>query len=182
MKNQLKNQSKFLSLLLRHKPETVDLTLDAQGWANVSVLLEKINATNRSLTFTQLERIVTENDKKRFVFNTDKTKIRAAQGHSLQVELGYKGVVPPAVLYHGTIAPTAKLIKNSGIKKMQRHHVHLSADIPTAEVVAARRGKPVILQVRARAMHASGYAFYQSDNGVWLTDFVPAEYVDFSDY
>jgi len=178
MKDQIKKHSKFLSLLLRHKPETVGLKLDSQGWADTSELLEKINQKGRRITFELLEKIVEENDKKRFVFNEDKSRIRAAQGHSLKVELDYKALIPPDILYHGTIAETAKLIQQSGIKKMQRHQVHLSADTDTATIVAARRGKPVILIVDARKMHDAGYKFFQSDNGVWLTDFVPSAYVN----
>ena len=179
MKDQIKKHSKFLSLLLRHKPETVGLQLDEQGWADTSELLQKINQTGREITPELLERIVEENDKKRFVFNEDKSRIRAAQGHSLKVELNYKALTPPDVLYHGTIAVTAQLIKASGIKKMQRHQVHLSADIETAKIVAGRRGKPFILIVDANKMYKDGYKFFQSDNGVWLTDFVPSEYVHF---
>jgi putative RNA 2'-phosphotransferase len=179
MKDQIKKHSKFLSLLLRHKPETVGLQLDKQGWANTKDLLQKINQAGRPITIDLLYRIVEENDKKRFVFNEDKSKIRAAQGHSLKVKLDYKALTPPDVLYHGTIAKTAELIRESGIKKMQRHQVHLSADTETAKIVAARRGKPIILIVNALKMHQDGYAFFQSDNGVWLTDFVPSRYIQF---
>ena len=179
MKDQIKRHSKFLSLLLRHKPETVGLKLDAQGWANTNELLQKINQTGRQISPELLDQIVETNDKKRFVFNEDKSQIRAAQGHSLKVELDYKPLVPPTTLYHGTIAETAELIKQSGIKKMQRHQVHLSADTDTAKIVAARRGKAVILIVDALKMHDEGYKFFQSDNGVWLTDFVPDQYIQF---
>jgi len=179
MKNQIKKHSKFLSLLLRHKPETIGLKLDTQGWASTNELLEKINQTGRQITFELLEKIVEENDKKRFVFNKDKSRIRAAQGHSLNVKLDYRALTPPTILYHGTISETAKLIQQSGIKKMRRHQVHLSADTDTAKIVAARRGKPVILIVDALKMHQEGYKFFQSDNGVWLTDFVPSEYIQF---
>ncbi len=179
MKDQIKRHSKFLSLLLRHKPETIDLKLDEQGWADTSELLQKINQTGRQISPELLEGIVEENDKKRFVFNEDKSRIRAAQGHSLKVELDYKPLSPPDILYHGTIAPTAELIRESGIKKMQRHQVHLSADIETAKIVGARRGKPLILIVDAHRMHKDAYKFFQSDNGVWLTDFVPNEYIQF---
>ncbi len=177
MKDQIKKHSKFLSLLLRHKPETVGLKLDEQGWADTNELLLKINQTGRQVSFELLDKIVEENDKKRFVFNEDKSRIRAAQGHSLNVNLDYKPITPPDILYHGTIAKTAELIQISGIKKMQRHQVHLSADTETAKIVGARRGKPVILTVDAQRMHKDGYKFFQSDNGVWLTDFVPSEYV-----
>ena len=179
MKDQIKRHSKFLSLLLRHKPETVGLKLDAQGWANTNELLQKINQTGRQISPELLDQIVETNDKKRFVFNEDKSQIRAAQGHSLKVELDYKPLVPPTTLYHGTITETAELIKQSGIKKMQRHQVHLSADTDTAKIVAARRGKAVILIVDALKMHDEGYKFFQSDNGVWLTDFVPDQYIQF---
>ncbi len=179
MKDQIKKHSKFLSLLLRHKPETIGLQLDEQGWANTNELIQKINQTGRQITLDLLVQIVEENDKKRFVFNEDKSQIRAAQGHSLKVKLDYKALTPPDILYHGTIAVTAELIRESGIKKMQRHQVHLSADIETAKIVAGRRGKPFILTIDANRMHKDGYEFFQSDNGVWLTDFVPSEYVHF---
>ena len=179
MKDQIKKHSKFLSLLLRHKPETIGLKLDLQGWADTRELLQKVNQTGRQITSELLDKIVEENDKKRFVFNEDKSRIRAAQGHSLKVELDYKPLSPPDILYHGTIAETAKLIKQSGIKKMRRHQVHLSADTDTAIIVGARRGKPVVLTIDARRMHDEGYNFFQSDNGVWLIDFVPNKYVYF---
>jgi len=179
MKDQIKKHSKFLSLLLRHKPETIGLKLNPQGWADVNDLLQKVNQSGHQLSFKLLDKIVEENDKKRFVFNEDKSRIRAAQGHSLKVDLDYKSLIPPTLLYHGTIAETAKLIELSGIKKMQRHKVHLSADTDTAKVVAARRGKPIILIIDALKMHREGYEFFQSDNGVWLTDFVPSKYIQF---
>ena len=179
MKDQIKKHSKFLSLLLRHKPETVGLKLDTQGWADTSELLQKINQTGRQISLELLNKIVEENDKKRFVFNEDKSRIRAAQGHSLKVDLNYKPIMPPDVLYHGTITKTVQLIKESGIKQMKRHQVHLSADIETAKVVGARRGKPVVLIIDAHKMYLKGYNFFQSDNGVWLTNFVPSEYIQF---
>ena len=155
MKDQIKKHSKFLSLLLRHKSETVGLKLDSQGWADTNELLQKINQPGRQITPELLDKIVKENDKKRFVFNEDKSRIRAAQGHSLKVQLDYKALTPPNVLYHGTIAKTAELIQQSGIKKMQRHQVHLSADMETAKIVANRRGKAVILIIDALKMHLS---------------------------
>lgn len=177
MKNQIKNYSKFLSLILRHKPETIGLKLDHQGWADTEELLAKINAAGKTIDFELLQKIVSENDKKRFAFNEDYSKLRASQGHSLQVELAYEPAKPPAILYHGTIAKSLALIQNSGIKKMQRHHVHLSPDTQTANVVATRRGKAIILSVDAERMYAQGHIFYCSENGVWLTDSVPVEFI-----
>ena len=124
---------KFISLILRHKPETIDLKLDENGWADTKELIEKISKSGREIDFETLERIVNENNKKRYSFNEDKTKIRAVQGHSIEVNLELKEVVPPVVLYHGTAFKNVESIKKEGIKKMERQHVHLSADLETAE-------------------------------------------------
>jgi putative RNA 2'-phosphotransferase len=179
MEKQLKHISKLLSLVLRHQPEHIGLTLNENGWANVSVLIEKITATGNNINFTLLQKVVDENDKKRFTFNDDKTMIRASQGHSIEVELDLKIVAPPDFLYHGTVAKYLTAIRSEGLKKMSRQHVHLSKDKETAIKVGSRRGAPVILNVQAGVMHASGYTFYLSANEVWLTDEVPAKYIEF---
>ena len=172
--NSDKNLSKFLSLILRHKPETVGIKLDENGWADVAELLKGIG---RNLTFATLERIVRENDKQRFSFNEDKTKIRANQGHSVKVDVELEEKIPPKFLYHGTIERNANSIAAQGILKGTRLYVHLSADIETAKKVAARRkGNSLIYKISAQIMHDDGYKFFQSKNGVWLTDIVPPKY------
>lgn len=165
-------RSKHLSLVLRHQPESVGLTLDEHGWVGVSDLLKAI-----PMTLAELEQVVAENNKKRFEFNQDKTQIRASQGHSVSVDLGYEEKVPPEVLYHGTSRNFLLSIKTVGLSKMQRHHVHMSADQDTALTVARRRTGPLVLTVMAGEMHRQGHKFYLSTNGVWLTDKVPAQFL-----
>lgn len=179
MNNDTKNTSKFLSLVLRHAPETIKLSLDANGWANVEELLQQCNAFQKNLDFETLEHIVATNDKKRFAFNDDKTKIRASQGHSVAIDLDIKPLTPPDVLFHGTVEKFLDAIQKEGLQKMSRQHVHLSKDIETATKVALRRGKPVILTIETQRMIQDGYQFYCSENGIWLTEEVPAEYIKF---
>lgn len=177
MKTTIK-QSKFLSLILRHQPETIGLELDEEGWASVPALLEKLAEHNRSMTMQELEHVVTVNDKQRFSFNADKTCIRANQGHSLKtLDLGLHPVEPPETLYHGTAERFLESILRTGLEKRSRQHVHLSADEETARKVGIRHGKPVILQVAAGQMQRDGLIFYLSANGVWLTDHVPLIYI-----
>ncbi len=172
-----KRTSKFLSLVLRHAPEKIGLELDNAGWTNVQDLLSKMNQHGHTIDFETLESVVETNQKKRFGFNADKTKIRANQGHSIQIEHGFKAVTPPEILFHGTGEKSVESILKSGIDKRQRHHVHLSADIETAKNVGQRHGKPVILKVESLKMSQNGFEFYLSDNGVWLTNFVPVKYI-----
>ena len=169
--------SKFLSLVLRHKPETIGIELDENGWTDVSVLIDKINAAGVRLNFDTLKDIVDTNPKKRFAFNESCDKIRASQGHSVEVELGYKPQKPPPVLYHGTGRESVESIRKMGLHKKNRHHVHLSPDAETALKVGGRHGKPFVFEVLAEEMHNDNYLFYLSDNGVWLTDHVPARYL-----
>lgn len=173
--------SKFMSLVLRHQPEHIGIELDEQGWTDIATLLEKAAHKGVRMDMQTLEQVVDTNSKKRFAFNEDKTRIRASQGHSVEVELGYEAQTPPDVLYHGTPERFVNSILNDGIKKMQRHHVHLSTDIATTMQVGARRGSPVLLRIDAKAMHAAGYNFYCSANGVWLCDEVPAEFISLSE-
>jgi putative RNA 2'-phosphotransferase len=170
--------SKFLSLVLRHAPEKIGLTLDKAGWASVSDLLNGMRNEGIPLTMSQLQDVVKDNNKKRFEFSPDKKFIRASQGHSVEVDLQYQPAVPPDVLYHGTAERFASSIMASGLTKQSRHHVHLSADTNTAFSVGQRHGKPVIFKVNAKEMAADGYQFFQSTNGVWLTDSVPTQYLD----
>lgn len=174
-----KGISKLLSYILRHSPETIGLKLDENGWAEVDELIAKFDLYDRRIDFELLEYIVENNDKKRFAFSGDKTKIRANQGHSISVELNLNETEPLAYLYHGTVAKFLSDIKTQGLQKMSRQHVHLSADRDTANKVGSRRGKPVILTINSGEMYRAGYKFYLSDNNVWLTDVVPAEYIDF---
>jgi putative RNA 2'-phosphotransferase len=173
MNNQIvKKLSKFLSYVLRHDPKKLNLTMDKQGWVSVAQLLENLD----DISVEILEEVVAENDKKRFAFNEDKTKIRANQGHSIAIELNYSPVEPPEFLFHGTAIKNMDSIKKSGIIKGNRHQVHLSLDKETATNIGKRHGKPVILVVQSKAMHEAGYQFFVSENGVWLTEFVPVEF------
>lgn len=171
--------SKFLSLVLRHKPEEINLQLDENGWADTDELIIKSNAHGMAIDFDLLEEIVFTNDKKRFSFNDDLSKIRANQGHSVAIDLALTATMPPEKLYHGTVAQFMEAIKVNGLQKMSRQHVHLSKDIDTAKKVGARRGKPIILTVNTIAMQQQGYLFYIAENGVWLTDNVPAAFIEF---
>lgn len=169
--------SKFLSLVLRHKPETIGIALTEQGWVDTQTLIEKMNEYGKHIDFETLSHIVDTNNKKRFGFNEDKTKIRANQGHSLAVDLGYNQKTPPDILYHGTAQRFIDSIFKIGLEKRNRHHVHLSSDLETAYKVGQRHGKPVILKVQAKQMHEEGLIFFESENRVWLTDNVPVNYL-----
>lgn len=169
--------SKFLSLVLRHRPQLIGITLDEQGWTDVPTLLQKANAAGTPLDIETLRLVVENNNKKRFVLDEVTGRIRAAQGHSVEVALGYSAQEPPEILYHGTAERFLKSILASGLQKRQRHHVHLSRDVETARSVGSRHGRPVILEVRAGAMQSAGFQFFISENGVWLTDAVPVEYL-----
>lgn len=173
--NQKKSISKFLSLILRHNPEKIDLQLDPNGWADVDELISKSSV---HFTSEELEEIVETNDKQRFAFNADHTKIRASQGHSIDIDLALAPQQPPEFLFHGTVAKFLDGIRKDGLQKMSRQYLHLSHDRHTAEKVGSRRGKPVILNIRSGQMHRDGILFYLSDNGVWLTDQVPPQYID----
>ena len=173
-----KQLSKFLSLVLRHKPQTLGLELDAQGWTSVALLLEKLRErAYPDLSLADLQALVAHNAKQRFAFSEDGLQIRAQQGHSLSVDLGYEAQTPPALLYHGTSRDYLPAILAEGLKKQQRHQVHLSADIETARQVGMRHGPVVILEVKAQAMQAEGALFYRSGNGVWLVEEVPPQYL-----
>ena len=168
---------KFISLILRHKPEVIGITLDENGWADTKELLSGINASGRYIDLTILERIVRENNKKRYSFNEDKTKIRANQGHSVHVDVEMKEMQPPDELYHGTAARFLESIREKGILKMNRQYVHLSADVETAKAVGKRHGKPVVLVIDTKKMVEDGYHFWLSDNGVWQSEEIKWEYV-----
>jgi putative RNA 2'-phosphotransferase len=171
--------SKLLSLALRHEPARFGIALDAAGWTDVDALLAALAAHGVALTRAELERVIAESDKQRFALSPDRARIRASQGHSVAVELGYAPAVPPDALYHGTTTRALAGIRARGIERGSRHHVHLSADTATATKVGGRRGEPIVLVVRAGAMVAAGRVFYRSANGVWLVDHVPVEFVEF---
>lgn len=173
--------SKFLSLVLRHDPGKIGITLDPAGWVGVRELLDALGRHGTALGEAELRHVVETCEKKRFAFSDDGMRIRASQGHSVAVELGYAPATPPDVLYHGTVARFLGSIRAKGLTKGQRHHVHLSKDVATAEVVGDRRGEAVVLEVDAARMAGDGLTFFVSANGVWLTDHVPAEYLRFPD-
>lgn len=169
--------SKFLSLVLRHQPQKINITLDENGWTDVETLITQANKAGIQLDQTLLKYIVETNPKQRFTFDTTGQNIRANQGHSVEIELGYQPQIPPYILYHGTALRFVDSIKASGLQKQSRHHVHLSQDVITAQKVGSRHGKPVILEVLANKMAADGFIFFCSENGVWLTDHVPTDYL-----
>ncbi|WP_082814514.1 RNA 2'-phosphotransferase [Collimonas fungivorans] len=169
--------SKFLSLVLRHKPEQIGLILDSEGWASVDELVKLSNANGQSFDRQTIEAIVAESDKQRFALSRDGLRIRANQGHSVNVSLGLEPIVPPDTLYHGTASRFLPSIELSGLHSAQRLKVHLSSDASVAEHVGARHGKPIVLIIDAQAMSADGHLFYLSQNGVWLTDAVPVNYI-----
>jgi len=174
---QKKKLSKFLSYVLRHHPELIDLNLDENGWANVDELITKSKNDSQGFTFEELDEIVETNDKKRFIFNEDKTRIRANQGHSVDINLALIPQHPPEFLYHGTAQSNIESILEKGIEKRSRQHVHLSQDKETATKVGMRHGKPIILIINTGKMFEDGLKFYLSENNVWLTDFVDATYI-----
>ena len=174
----LTETSKFLSYVLRHEPQAIDLELDSQGWASVDALIRQAATAGKVLSEELIGEIVRTSKKKRFMLSDDGSRIRAAQGHSTPtVNLDHVEVAPPDVLYHGTARKHLDSIRKSGLVPGTRHHVHLSGDEYTARTVGARHGEPVVLVVQAGRMAAAGFTFYRADNGVWLTDRVPVEFV-----
>jgi putative RNA 2'-phosphotransferase len=169
--------SKFLSFVLRHKPDAIGLTLDPQGWVSIDELVTKGNAAGTLFNRDDLLLVVETNDKKRFSVSADGLSIRAAQGHSVSVELGLSSREPPPVLYHGTATRFVGSILSQGLKPQKRQQVHLSVDRDTAQRVGQRHGTPVIFKIDALQMHRLGFKFYVADNGVWLTDQVPPEFL-----
>ncbi len=169
--------SKFLSLVLRHKPETIGIELDQNGWIDINQLIEKSNKYGIQFDRETLNHIVATNSKKRFAFNDKFDKIRASQGHSIEIELGYTNQKPPKILFHGTSEKSVQSILGNGLKKQNRQHVHLSSNIETANKVGQRHGKPHIFKVFAEQMFNDNFKFFISENGVWLTDNVPEKYL-----
>ena len=169
--------SKFLSYVLRHEPAAVGIALDSGGWVAVDVLLDACARHGRRISRAELEEIVATSPKQRFALSEDGQRVRANQGHSTAVDLGYEPAEPPDVLFHGTVARLLPSIRDGGLQRMGRHHVHLSPDEGTAQAVGGRRGKPVILRIDTRAMRGAGHVFFATPNGVWLTDEVPASFI-----
>jgi putative RNA 2'-phosphotransferase len=179
MQNRTIKISKFLSLVLRHKPEEIGISLDAAGWVSVVELLNACHRRGFSIGRDELDEMVRSNDKQRFAFSEDGAMIRASQGHSVAVKLDYQPLEPPQILYHGTATRFLDSIREQGLVKGKRHHVHLSGDEATAVKVGARHGKAAVLVIESLQMHNGGFPFYQSENGVWLTEQVPASYIKF---
>lgn len=169
--------SRTLSLVLRHDPASIGLSLDREGWASVDELLACLNQRGRTIDRAALAQVVRENNKQRFRFSEDGLRIRANQGHSIEIDLKLKAQAPPDILYHGTASRFMPSIEREGLKKMTRQHVHLSADLRTAHSVGKRHGKPVVLEISADSMAGHGFVFYLSENGVWLTNEVPVDYL-----
>ena len=169
--------SKFLARHLRHRPHELGLELQPGGWVGVEELLDASRRAGFPIGPAELDAAVHAEGKRRYAYDATKARVRAAQGHSVAVELGYAPSCPPAILYHGTHAEAVKAIRRQGLRPMGRVQVHLSADEQTARTVGARRGKPVVLTVDAAAMADAGYRFWDADNGVWLVDEVPARHL-----
>lgn len=173
--------SKFLSLILRHKPQIIGLKLDESGWCNIDELITKINKSGRKITRENLNKIVDTDSKSRYAISPDGLKIRANQGHSIKVNIKFTEVNPPMKLYHGTVNKYIESIKNKGLIKKDRLYVHLSDNIETAIKVGQRRGKAVVLEINSSKMYEDGYKFYISENNVWLCEYVPAMYIKFDE-
>ena len=175
-----KRISKSLSYVLRHRPDSVGIELEEGGWVAVERLLAAMAEGGKELTREMIAEVVATNDKQRFEFSADGQQIRARQGHSVEVELGYEPAIPPDVLYHGTAKHNLDSIFRTGLDKGRRHHVHLSTNRQTMIQVAARHGQPVVLTIDAARMQAAGHSFFVTGNQVWLTEHVPPEYLSFA--
>ncbi|MCB1227985.1 MAG: RNA 2'-phosphotransferase [Verrucomicrobiales bacterium] len=178
--DQTTRTSKFLSLVLRHQPDAAHVTLDPSGWVDVANLLEGCAKGGCPISRDDLNHVVATNVKKRFEFNADQTRIRASQGHSVEVDLAYTPESPPELLYHGTATRFLNSIREKGLLKMQRHHVHLSAETQVTQEVGARHGRPALLTILGGQMHREGHVFFRSTNGVWLVEHVPPQYIQFA--
>ncbi|MGH1342223.1 MAG: RNA 2'-phosphotransferase [Nannocystales bacterium] len=173
--------SKYLSWMLRHEPHAVGLTLTAEGWVSIDELIAAAAADGRTFTRARVRELVSTNEKRRFALSHNGLMIRAVQGHSVPVQLDYPPAPPPEVLFHGTVAAARSKVRTQGLRRGQRHHVHLSPDPETATSVGARRGAPVLLTIHAKRMAEAGFVFYQAPNGVWLVEHVPPAYIRFDD-
>ena len=176
--DELTTISKFMSLALRHQPGRIGLALDGAGWAVVDELLARAGAAGRRITRDQLDEVVATSDKRRFALSDDGLRIRANQGHSIDVDLGLEPVAPPELLFHGTAARFVDSVMATGLERRSRHHVHLTEDVAIGEAVGRRYGKPVILRVAAGAMAAQGHVFFRSANDVWLVEAAPSNFIE----
>lgn len=172
-----KKISRFLSLILRHQPEAIGINLDKNGWTDLDKLIEAFRESGNQIDQDTLLRVVENNDKKRFAISEDGKRIRANQGHSVDVDLGYSPAIPPEILYHGTHLPAVDSIIKNGLDKRKRHHVHLSQDVATAIKVGSRRGGAVVFKVLSGEMQENGHEFFLTENGVWLTEHVDPRYL-----
>ncbi|UTW62161.1 RNA 2'-phosphotransferase [bacterium SCSIO 12741] len=179
MKSNNKQISKLMSLVLRHQPEYIGVQLDEEGWLSIDELLAGMKRKGIRVDRKLLEEVVRTNDKQRFKISEDGNYIRANQGHSIEVNLDFVSTTPPEILFHGTVDRFIPAIRKEGLKRMSRNHVHLSADMQTAQKVGSRRGKPVLLRIKAADLFASGQPFYLSHNGVWLTQNISPEFIEF---
>jgi len=171
--------SKFLSLVLRHLPQIIHLTIDKNGWVNIDELIQNANKYRRMhLTVELINTIVETNDKQRFILSDDGKRIRANQGHSIKIDLALEAKIPPDILYHGTASRFLDSIMKDGLKPMTRQYVHLSQTEETALTVGKRHGIPIVLHINAKNMFEDGYKFYLSENNVWLVNNVPAKYIE----
>lgn len=174
-----KKLSKFLSYILRHHPEAIGLQVDDHGWADLDELIEKVNSEGRNLDRDLIKEILEKSDKSRFILSEDENHIRAGYGHSIDVDLQLRPKTPPDLLYHGTAKRNTSSILEEGIQPGSRNFVHLSATRSEAKIVGSRHGRPIILEIKAKQMHETGYDFFQSESeaGIWLVSFVPVEFV-----
>ena len=177
MSKSIEKTSKFLSYVLRHRPDSIGIELDANGWANIAVLIECATRHGNIISEAAIREAVRTSDKQRFLISDDDACIRANQGHSVKVDLELVPANPPDCLFHGTASRFVESIMKTGLNASSRHHVHMSATRETAIAVGTRHGKPVVLKVDAQKMQQLGYLFYLSENGVWLTDAVPPEFI-----
>ena len=175
--NELTTISKFMSLVLRHQPQHIGLTLDGAGWTNVADLLTRATAKGRAITRDQLNEVVATSDKRRFALSDDGLRIRANQGHSVEVDLGLASIAPPEFLFHGTASRFVDSVLATGLERRSRHHVHLTESVAIGEAVGRRYGKPVILRIAAASMAARGHVFFRSANDVWLVETVPPAFI-----
>ncbi len=176
--NPLNDLSKFLSYVLRHEPQAIGLTLDSEGWADLDPLIRGAATQGRTLNRDQIHAVVDTSDKKRFALSSDGQRIRAVQGHSTtSVNLQLEAQEPPTVLYHGTATRFLDSIREQGLIAGARHHVHLAEDTTTATDVGQRYGKPVVLRIETQAMRQQGFTFFRAENGVWLVERVPAQFL-----
>ncbi|BBA33603.1 phosphotransferase KptA/Tpt1 [Methylocaldum marinum] len=179
MSKSLEDTSKFLSYVLRHEPQAIGLTLDSEGWADIAALIEGARQAGTILNRDLIQQVMDTSDKKRFTISEDGLRIRAAQGHSAKtVAITYPEKIPTEFLYHGTAARFLESILKEGLRPGKRHHVHLTQDEQTAVAVGQRYGKPVVLKIEALRMHQQGFKFFLAENGVWLTDWVPPEFLN----